>query len=114
MSVEAGSCGAIPRLCGYTRSKVLGASVSLIAHRGDLPSGTLCQQMDIWRMILEGSERLASLQALAREVRIPVPPGDEQIKCGAAVSPHLDCKTSPASAGRGKTTACSRSIHLQP
>lgn len=105
---------AIPRLCGYTRSEVLGASVSPVAHRSALPSGTLCQQMDIWKLILEGNEHPASLQALAREVRVLVPPGDEQIECGTAFRPHLDCEACPASAGQGKTTACSRSVYLQP
>lgn len=112
--VEAGSRGTIPRLSAYIRNKALGASVSLIAHRSALPLGTWCQQMDIWKLILEGSECLASPQALAREARVPFPPGGERIECGAAVSPHLDCGASPASAGRGKTTARSRSIHLQP
>lgn len=45
--------------------------------------------MDIWKLLLQGSECLASLQALAREARVLVPPGDEQIKCGVVVSPHL-------------------------
>lgn len=70
--------------------------------------------MAIWKLLLQGSECLASLQALAKEARVLVPPGDEQIKCEVAVSPHLECEASSASAGQGKTTACSRSIHLQP
>lgn len=70
MVLEAGGHRAVPRLCGYTSSEALGASVSLIAPRGCPPSGTLCQQMDIWKLLWEGSECPASPQALAGEARV--------------------------------------------
>lgn len=51
--MEACSCGPMSQLSAYTRSEVLCASVSLITH--SLPSGTLCQQMDICKLIFKVS-----------------------------------------------------------